>query len=139
MRPEESDHGAIEDAIARSSGHRGTRSLKEAICRHDPKWTRTDLEAWFLAIVRGAGMPEPMVNSSLAAPDHPRLDPDFCWPSHRLIAETDGWETHRTRAAFEADRRRDAALTADGWRVVRFTWNEPTETIQRRLEALLHH
>jgi hypothetical protein len=39
--------------------------------------------------------------------------PDFCWPTHRLIVETDGWETHRTRAAFEQDRRRDAALTAD--------------------------
>jgi hypothetical protein len=64
----------------------------------------------------------------LAAPDHPRL-----------VAETDGWQTHRTRAAFEADRRRDADLQADGWRVARFTWHEPKITIQRRLQALLHH
>jgi very-short-patch-repair endonuclease len=71
------------------------------------------------------------------APDHPRLDPDFCWPTHHLIVETDGWDTHRTRAAFQDDRRRDAALTADGWRVVRFTGHEPRATIQRRLRALL--
>jgi hypothetical protein len=61
------------------------------------------------------------------------------WPTHRLIVELDGWETHRTRAAFEQDRARDAALTAAGWRVVRFTWHEPRDTIQRRLQALLHH
>ena len=133
------DNRAIEDAIARSNGHRGTGALKEAIARHDPKWTRTDLEAWFLTMVREAGLPEPMVNASLTAPDHPRLDPDFCWPSHRAIVETDGWETHRTRAAFERDRARDAALIADGWRVIRLTGNEPRETIERRLEALLHH
>jgi very-short-patch-repair endonuclease len=78
-----------------------------------------------------------MVNSSLAAPDHPPLEPDFCWPTQHLIVETDGWETHRSRAAFEADRRRDAALTAAGWRVVRFPWHEPAATIQRRLKALL--
>jgi hypothetical protein len=133
------DHAAITDVIARSNGHRGTGALAKGICREDPKWTRNDYEAWFLALVREAGLPEPVVNESVAAPDHPRLEPDFCWPTHRLIVETDGWQTHRTRAAFEQDRRRDAALQADGWRVVRFTWHEPPATIQHRLQALLHH
>jgi hypothetical protein len=108
------DHAAITDVIARSNGHRGTGALARAISREDPKWTRNELEAWFLGLVRDVGLPEPEVNASLAAPDHPRLDPDFCWPTQRLIVETDGWQTHRTRAAFEQDRRRDAALTADG-------------------------
>jgi Protein of unknown function (DUF559) len=85
------------------------------------------------------GLPEPLVNCSLTAPDHPHIVPDFYWPTHRLIVETDGWETHRTRAAFEQDRARDAALQADGWRVVRFTWREDVKVIQRRLQALLHH
>jgi hypothetical protein len=58
-------------------------------------------------------------------------------PASVSFVETDGWETHRTRAAFQADRRRDAALQADGRRVVRFTWHEPRATIQRRLQALL--
>jgi putative AbiEi antitoxin of type IV toxin-antitoxin system/uncharacterized protein DUF559 len=133
------DHRAITDLIARSNGHRGIGALTKATSREDPKWTANDYEAWFLALVREAGLPEPVVNASLAAPDHPPLKPDFCWPTHHLIVETDGWETHRTRAAFEQDRRRDAALAAAGWRVVRFTWHEPRATIQRRLEALLHH
>jgi putative AbiEi antitoxin of type IV toxin-antitoxin system/uncharacterized protein DUF559 len=131
------DHGAIQDVLARSNGHRGTGALAQAIAREDPKWTANDYEAWFLALVREAGLPEPMVNASLAAPDHPPLKPDFCWPAHQLIVETDGWDTHRTHAAFQADRRRDAALTAAGWRVVRFTYREARATIQRRLRALL--
>ena len=133
------DHRAITDVIARSNGHRGTGVLAKATSRNDPKWTRNDYEAWFLALVREAGLPEPLVNESLAAPDHPPIVPDFCWPTYRLVVETDGWETHRTRAAFEADRRRDAALQAEGWRVLRFTYHEPRATIQRRLQALLHH
>jgi hypothetical protein len=58
------DHRAIEDVIARSNGHRGTGALAKATAHHDAKWTRTDLEAWLLGIVRDAGLPEPMVNSS---------------------------------------------------------------------------
>ena len=131
------DHAAITALVARSNGHRGTGVLARAMAKPDPKWTRSDLEARFLTLVRDAGLPEPHVNFSLAAPDHPRLEVDFCWPAHRVIAETDGWQTHRTRAAFQADRARDAALHADGWRVLRFTYHDPPATIQRRLRALL--
>jgi hypothetical protein len=131
------DHRAITDLIARSNGHRGTGALTKATSREDPKWTSSELEAWFLTLVRDAGLPEPLVNFSLAAPDHPRLEVDFYWPTHHLVVELDGWETHRTRAAFESDRGRDAALQAAGRRVVRFTWRTDAEVIQRRLQALL--
>jgi very-short-patch-repair endonuclease len=46
---------------------------------------------------------------------------DFLWRRHRLAAETDGRESHGTRAAFENDRRRDVHLAVAGYRVVRFT------------------
>jgi len=41
---------------------------------------------------------------------------DFVWRDQRLIVETDGWQAHGTRNAFERDRRRDADLLAAGWR-----------------------
>ena len=74
---------------------------------------------------------------TLDARDHPYLEVDFFWPTYGLIVETDGDDTHGTRKAFEADRAKDAALTAAGFRVVRFTWRTAEETIVRRLRALL--
>jgi very-short-patch-repair endonuclease len=132
------DHRAIEALLATANGHRGKPLLAQATAR-EPKFTRSELEAWFLTLVRDAGLDEPEVNLTLTAPDHPRLEVDFCWPSHRLIVELDGWETHRTRAAFEADRAKDAALQAAGWRVLRFTHRTPPATIQRRLQPFMHH
>jgi len=54
------------------------------------------------------------------APSMPEMPPgpvaspsvDFLWPAHALIVETDGYEAHGTRRACEADRARDAVLTA---------------------------
>ena len=53
--------------------------------------------------------------------------------------ETDGRQGHLTPAAFEAGPGTDAALTALGWRVVRFTWTQVREQAQviATLRALL--
>jgi len=133
------DHGAIEALLARANGHRGGTALAQAITS-EPAWTRSEAEARFLDLTREAALPEPLVNFTLTAPDHPRLEVDFFWPAHRLIVELDGWETHRTRAAFEQDRRKDAALNAAGHRVLRFTWRAikyDAPTVNRRLQAIL--
>lgn len=54
----------------------------------------------------------------------------------RLVLEFDGWEYHADRERFEADRRRDARLSARGYRVLRFSyrqvmshWSEVREAI----------
>jgi very-short-patch-repair endonuclease len=131
------DSRAIRDVLSRSNGHRGRAALTKATAQ-EPKLTRSEAEARFLALVRDAGLREPLANFSLIAPDHPRLEVDFYWPSYRLIVEIDGWETHGTRAAFEADRRRDAALQAGGAKVLRFTWRQLVgdgATVVERLRA----
>ena len=54
--------------------------------------------------------------------------------------ETDGWRYHRTRAAFEADRARDQALTAAGHVVLRFTHRQIAEApadVVAKVSALL--
>jgi uncharacterized protein DUF559/putative AbiEi antitoxin of type IV toxin-antitoxin system len=130
------DHAAILDVLARNNGHRGTCRLAAAIA-HQPAYTRSDLEARVLHLIRAGGLPEPQANRVLTAPDHPRLEVDLYWPAHRLIVETDGYAYHRTRADFETDRRRDAALTAAGYKVLRFTARTDDITIRNRLEALL--
>jgi very-short-patch-repair endonuclease len=51
---------------------------------------------------------------------------DFLWPDSRLIVEVDGYEFHGARASFESDRARDAELTLQGYRVLRFTYRQVT-------------
>ena len=55
------------------------------------------------------------------------FDVDFLWPEHRLAVEVDGWDSHRTRSAFENDRARDLKLKLLGYEVVRFTWRRLTD------------
>jgi len=51
---------------------------------------------------------------------------DFHWPGPRVVVEADGYETHRTRAAFERDRRNQQLLGAAGWTLIRCTWRQVT-------------
>ena len=79
-------------------------------------------------------------NYALDVPDHPGLEADFYFPAYRLVIETDGWDTHRTRHAFEADRAKDAALTAAGYTVVRFTYRQlrdDPDTVADRIKAII--
>jgi hypothetical protein len=117
------DHRAITDLLARSNGHRGKGALARAT-RQTPHLTRSELEVAFRKLVHRAGLPEPLGNFILDAPDHPRLEVDFYFPTHNLVVEIDGWDTHKTKAAFKRDRRKDAALTSAGYRVMRFTYED---------------
>jgi very-short-patch-repair endonuclease len=57
-----------------------------------------------------------------------------------LVVEVDGWESHRTRSAFEEDRLRDARLAVLGYDVVRFTWRHLTRDshgVAKTIRALL--
>jgi very-short-patch-repair endonuclease len=78
--------------------------------------TRSELEAVMLQLCIDHGLPRPAVNRYR---DGRELD--FRWSAARLVVETDGWGTHGTRAAFEADRARDRRLAVEGWRVIRVT------------------
>ncbi len=72
-----------------------------------------------LELVRTAGLPEPLVNRDVAG-----YTVDFVWPGSRLVVEVDGYRYHGHRAAFERDRRKDMALLAAGYRVIRVTWRQ---------------
>lgn len=65
---------------------------------------------------------------------------DILFAEQRLVIEMDGYAFHRTRVAFERDRRRDADLAAAGYRVVRITWRalstEPEAVVARLAAAL---
>jgi hypothetical protein len=87
------DQRAIDDVIARSNGHRGTGRL-DAATRQPMQVTMSEWEDRMLRLVRRARLPEPVCNEPLYVPDHGEVKPDFHWPAHDLIVETDGWESH---------------------------------------------
>jgi len=137
LRNELYDQRAIDDVLDRHRGRRGTKALRRATAS-DPAFTRSELERRFRALCRRAGLPRPLSNVSLADLDHRPHEVDFYFPAHRLVVETDGWRDHGTRIAFERDRAKDAALTATGYIVLRFTKrqiaDEP-ETVADRVRA----
>ena len=49
---------------------------------------------------------------------------DVLFRERRLVVEIDGWETHATRLAFEADRRRRNQLVLAGYAVLNFTYRQ---------------
>jgi very-short-patch-repair endonuclease len=100
-----------------------------------PEFTRSEAEQRLKQLCKAAHLPTPRMNARVAG-----YEVDAYWPAHRLIVEIDGYAYHRTRAAFERDRTRDAALTAAGYRVIRITWrrlrDEPY-SVSAQLGALL--
>lgn len=127
------DLGALEPL----PGRRGSGRLARVLARHDAGSSRTRswLEERMFALCRRAGLPEPEVNQEIEG-----HEADFVWRETRLIVETDGWQAHGTRAAFERDRIRDAELTSAGWRVVRITirrLEEEPEAVAEQLRRLL--
>jgi very-short-patch-repair endonuclease len=123
---------ALARAIRRAGRHHGAAKLA-ALLRQErgPGITRKEMERIFLGLIRRARLPLPETNADVLGRER-----DFYWPEHRLVVETDGWETHSTRAAFEDDRRRDAELTAAGYRVLRFTWRQITEEPEATIAIL---
>jgi very-short-patch-repair endonuclease len=81
-------------------------------------------------LVRKAQLPAPQVNAVVAG-----FEVDFVWTKQQLVVEVDGFAFHSSRTSFEGDRRRDARLTAVGFRVMRTTWRQ----IVHEPEVLLVH
>ena len=127
------DARAIEDLLARVAGTRGTRRLRETLEQLDPQGalTRTEIERLMLALCKAHTLPQPVVNAWIQL-DGIGFEPDFLWPNAKLIVETDGRKTHRTRKAFEADRRRDQLLAEAGYTTLRFTWRQMTRGARAR-------
>ena len=113
------DAGALRARLDELPGRRARalRAALDALAAAEPDLLRSELEERLLALVADAGLPRPRVNARVGP-----YEVDFLWRAQRVVAETDGAAAHLTPSAFEADRRRDAALVVAGFRVVRFTW-----------------
>jgi len=130
------DLRAVQAAMARTRGRtgRGHGALKEAIEEYAAlglSATDSLLEDAFHRLVRDHGLPSPAINAYVEG-----FKIDAVWRSQRVAVELDGWAHHHTRHSFETDRERDATLTENGWRVVRFTYRQLRERPDRVVHVL---
>jgi very-short-patch-repair endonuclease len=130
------DVDAIDAVIVRSGRHPGRKRLRVATAIYrDPAMTRARTERLFIDLVRRAGLPRPAINYFIAGHEI-----DAYWERERFAVELDGYETHRTRAAFERDPVRIEELKLAGIDAIRFTARrierEPDQ-VAARLRSLL--
>ena len=96
-----------------------------------PAFTRSEAEKRVLELIRRARLPNPQLNARLQG-----YEVDFLWPNQKLVLEVDGFAYHSSARSFANDRRRDAVLTAHGYRVIRVTWNDVTKQPEATLAIL---
>jgi predicted transcriptional regulator of viral defense system len=115
------DDAGIADALGR--GHRGSRALRQALSAHLPELAETlsPLEERFLEFCETAQIPLPEVNGKVS-----RMRIDALWRECGVAVEVDGGAGHTGLAAIKRDRQREMALRANGFQVVRYTWEQVT-------------
>ena len=134
---------AIHDQLTRNATRPATAMVRDLLETHylgrTPTWS--ELEEAVLALARRINAPDPEVNGWIVLDDGlPAIRGDFVWREQRVVLETDGHKSHRTRQKFELERVQDQRLTIANWRPVRTTWRQvfgrPQE-LERTLVALL--
>lgn len=120
-------------AVDRAAGRPGTPALAALVRADEQGFTRSQAERLVRGLCRQARLPEPRCNVELCG-----WEVDLLWPEQRLVVEVDGHAAHGH--AFERDRRKQMALVAAGYRVIRVTWrqlrHEPLAVIAAVARAL---
>ena len=88
--------------------------------------SHSHLEIIGLRALRAAGLPPPHLQYEIPL-GYGMLHVDAAWPEIKLAVEFDGATYHANRDAWQRDLRRDAALAALGWVVLRFSYADITE------------
>ena len=122
---------ALRELVARSPG-RATGALAAEVPLDQHGATRSILEDLLFDLHRDFGLPLPEINAIRHG-----VECDFSYPALRLVVEVDGWETHRTRQAFENDRAKRLHLEAHGERVIVVTYRQLTRERDRTADQLV--
>ncbi len=127
------DSGLVRGEVTVWSVERSLSALRQAPGRHPSKlWTLLDErgsspttaesrpELRILRVLAGSDLPAP-VSQHWVSCEGRQFRLDFAYPNEKIAIEYDGWDSHRSRSSFDADRRRDRLLQRDGWVVLRIT------------------
>jgi very-short-patch-repair endonuclease len=123
----------VEAVLRRRRRRPGAANLRAVIDGDEPVLLSA-LERRFRRLLSDAGLPLPVTNRPAGGR---RID---CrWPEHRLTVELDGYRYHRSRHAWERDRRREREARARGDDFRRFTYGDIDEprAVLAELSAVL--
>jgi hypothetical protein len=124
----------VNSVLLRLPTRPGAGALRRVV-NGDVRLTLSRLEKRFLALLNKEGFPLPETNRPAGG-----RRVDCRWPECRLTVELDSYRYHRSRHAWEADRRREREAYARGDQFRRYTWanvfEDPTLML-RELRALL--
>lgn len=98
--------------------------------------TESALESRVLRVLAAAGLPLPVCQHRVVVGGK-KYRLDMGWIERRVFSEADGFEYHGSRQAFDADRRRDNALVADGWIGVHLTSAFSDDEIAEAVRSVL--
>lgn len=122
------------DQLARS-GRSGCGVLRRVLDDRALGDQRPDglLEPRMARLLQDAGLPAPRFQYVVRAPDGTFVArADFAYSEHRLAIEVDGFATHASPRALQADLDRQNRLVQAGWTPLRFTWHD----VVRRPDAV---
>jgi very-short-patch-repair endonuclease len=106
--------------LKRTPGRKGAALLKATLDRHDgPSRAHEGGEKLLEALLKRARLPKPAVNAKRAG-----YECDFTYEDQKLIIEVDSGKYHGTPAAVDRDRRKDQALRAAGYTVLRYSYRQ---------------
>jgi very-short-patch-repair endonuclease len=111
----------VEAVLTRRPTSPGAAALRR-ILRGDVHDTISTLERRFLARLHAAALPLPQTNRPAGG-----RRVDCRWPAQRLTVEVDGYRYHRSRHAWEQDRRREREARARGDEFRRYSYGDVFE------------
>ena len=124
----------VEAILARRARTPGAPKLR-AVMTGEVKVTLSKLERRFLYLLGEIRRPLPQTNRPAGT-----RRVDCRWPAHKLTVELDGYRYHRSRHAWEQDRRREREARARGDEFRRYTYGDVCErpaAMLAELRALL--
>jgi hypothetical protein len=120
----------VEAVLARRPRRPGATNLR-AVLRGEVRVTLSKLEARFLSRLREAGLALPVTNRPAGG-----RRVDCRWPAQGLTVELDSYTYHRSRHAWDQDRRREREARARGDDFRRYTYADVFESPELMLAEL---
>ena len=129
-------HGRLQVAELRRAlcalpAGRGRARVARVVALVDPRCGSV-LESLLRVLLHVHGVRAPRTQVTVRARDGRIVGRvDFAWPDVGLVVEADGFAFHADRRAYRDDRHRSNALVLDGWRVLRFSWEDVLQHPER--------